>query len=80
MCIADLHLGAWMTRLVTLAGGTSSDDGRTVVRKIEEHIGDVLVVPKDHQAGGRKDSKLAMFWDAIKERPSWKKIYKTGLF
>jgi hypothetical protein len=69
-----------MTRLVTQVGGTSSDDGRTVVKKIEEHFGDVLVVPKDHQVGGRKDSKLAMFWDAIKERPSWKKIYKTGLF
>jgi len=80
LCVADLHLGAWMTRLVALVGGTSSDDGRTVVKKIEEHFGGMLVLPKNHQVGGRKDSKLAMFWDAIKDRASWKKIYKTGLF
>jgi hypothetical protein len=28
---------------------------------------------------GAKQSKLAAFWEAIKERPSWKKVYEAGL-
>ena len=26
-----------------------------------------------------KQSKLAAFWETIKERPSWKKVYGAGL-
>lgn len=26
-----------------------------------------------------KQSKLAAFWETIKERPSWKKVYEAGL-
>ena len=28
---------------------------------------------------GLKQSKLATFWETIKERPSWKKVYEAGL-
>lgn len=28
---------------------------------------------------GLKQSKLAAFWEAVKERPSWKKVYEAGL-
>jgi len=50
----------------------------------------VLAVDSEKQAtptGGtgladtaRKQSKLAAFWDAMKERPSWQKVYEDGLF
>ncbi|KAJ2967183.1 hypothetical protein NUW54_g13583 [Trametes sanguinea] len=26
-----------------------------------------------------RQNKLAAFWDAVKERPSWKKVYANGL-
>jgi len=28
---------------------------------------------------GLKQSKLAAFWETVKERPSWKKVYEAGL-
>jgi len=86
--IADLHLAGWLTRIVKLSGGTPEDDGRTIVKKLEEHIGDGFALPKvyvkdvarrerlqhDHEA------KLEAFWDALKERESWKKVYQRELF
>jgi hypothetical protein len=71
-----------------LAGGTAEDDGNTVVAKLETHIGNGFVLPKDFQAtdAQRTDSqqgyqsKLSAFWDAVKERPSWKKVYGNGLY
>jgi glutathione S-transferase len=69
--IADLHLAGWLARVAKLAGGTCSDDGHTVVKKLEEYIG-----------GGFKDeeSKLGGFWDAVRERKSWQKVYGAGLY
>lgn len=92
--IADLHLAAWLARIAKLSGGQASDDGNTIVQKIEEHIGDSFSLPKDfsvaearRRAGlpatnippTERQARLAAFWDAIKERPSWKKIYADGL-
>ncbi|KAF8227425.1 hypothetical protein L208DRAFT_1424732 [Tricholoma matsutake] len=86
--VADLHLAAWTARLVKLAGGTAEDDGNTVVTKLEAHIGNGFILPKDFQdtdAQGidsqeARRSKLSAFWDAVKERPSWKKVYGNGLY
>ena len=80
LSVADLHLAAWMARLVTLAGGATADDGRTAVGRVEARMGGGFLLPKDHPVHGRKESKLAVFWDAMRERPSWKKIYRAGLF
>lgn len=86
--IADLHLAGWTARLVRLAGGSISDDGNTAIERLERHIGGGFVLPKNFLAvdARRKDpqpvhqSKLAAFWDAVRERPSWKKIYANGLY
>lgn len=54
-----------------LAGGTSSDDGHAIVKKLEEYIGGGFKVGED---------KLGAFWDAVRERKSWQKVYGGGLF
>jgi hypothetical protein len=88
LSLADLHLAAWVTRLVNLAGGTPSEDGTSVIAKLEAHIGTGFALPKDSQPldAQRKEpnrpayqSKLSAFWDAVRERPSWKKVYAAGL-
>ena len=91
---ADLHLAAWLARIAKLSGATAADDGNTVVRKIEAHVGAGFSLPKDfsvtearRRAGlpttnvppNERQSRFAAFWDAIKERPSWKKVYADGL-
>lgn len=62
--------------------------------KIEAHIGDGFALPKTlpvidarRKAGlpplsvdtNERQCKLAAFWDAMKERSSWKKVYAEGL-
>ncbi|KAL7285348.1 hypothetical protein PYCCODRAFT_1434290 [Trametes coccinea BRFM310] len=94
LSIADLHLAAWLSRIAFLAGANASEDGNTVLGKIEAHVGDGFGLPKDfsvaearRRAGlaatnvdsTERQNKLAAFWDAIKERPSWKKVYASGL-
>ncbi|KZT65595.1 hypothetical protein DAEQUDRAFT_697049 [Daedalea quercina L-15889] len=92
--LADLHLAAWLARLVSLSGGTLADDGTTVIGKLEAHVGDGFTLVKDfsvaearRRAGltvtdpesNERCNRLAAFWDAVKERPSFKKVYKDGL-
>ena len=66
--IADLHLAGWLARVAKLAGGTNSDDGPTIVKKLEAYIGSEF-----------KGEKLSGFWDAVRERKSWQKVYGGGL-
>lgn len=68
-----------------MAGGTAEDDGHAAVAKLETHIGNGFVLAKDFQATDAQridcqQSKLCVFWDAVKERPSWKKVYGNGLY
>ncbi|OCH96128.1 hypothetical protein OBBRIDRAFT_787578 [Obba rivulosa] len=94
LSIADLHLAAWVTRLAVVSGATAADDGDTVVRKVEAHVGGGLSLPRDLSVAearrrngvpatetdvDEQQARLAAFWDAIKERPSWKKVYAEGL-
>ncbi|KAH9486955.1 hypothetical protein JR316_0001021 [Psilocybe cubensis] len=86
--IADLHLAGWLTRVAKLAGGQSSDDGETIARKLEGHIGGGFRFARDfiteqarrEKAAVEKGSKVGAFWDALRERASWKKVYREGLF
>ncbi|KAG7099184.1 hypothetical protein E1B28_001053 [Marasmius oreades] len=86
--IADLHLAPWLAHVAKLAGATTSDDGSSAIEKIEKHVGNGfsltrvnLPVDLMKLEGARpaSRSKLAAFWDVVKERPSWKKIYADGL-
>jgi hypothetical protein len=90
--IADLHLGPWLARVAFLSGVKASDVGSVAIAKIERHISPDFSLPKEYQlpeaqrtptAGAEttppNTSKLAAFWDAIKERPSWQKYYGTEL-
>jgi glutathione S-transferase len=86
--IADLHLAGWFTHVVKLAGGSASDDGSTIVKKLEAHIGGGFAFPQtflseqarreNSTTGGQ--AKLGAFWDAARQRPSWKKVYVDGIF
>ena len=83
--IADLHLAGWLTRVVKLVGGTKDDNGETVVMKLEEYIGGGFVIPRDFPADqvrseSGKQTKIGAFWDTIRERPGWKKVYADGLY
>lgn len=92
--IVDLHLGPWLARVASLCDGLHTDSGDTIIAKIESRIGDGFVLPKNYQSvispdlavdpsqeitPGAKRVKLAAFWDEMKERPSWKKVYADNL-
>lgn len=68
---------------MTLCGGNGNEDGATVVKKIEEKVGVKLArdfVVEPGRGKGEKQSKLGAFWDGIRERMSWKKIYDGGVY
>ncbi|KAJ3823376.1 hypothetical protein EV361DRAFT_1020387 [Lentinula raphanica] len=81
--IADPHLTAWLTTVVLLAGGDVSDNGNVIIEKLEKHIGSNLVLskviaveaPRTDTERPMARTKLGMYWDTVKERPSWKQIY-----
>ncbi|KAF8898770.1 hypothetical protein BD779DRAFT_1485460 [Infundibulicybe gibba] len=74
--IADLHLAGWLARVIKLAG--------TAMGKVESHIGDGFELPKGFKvqgSSGGNESKLAAFWDGVRARKSWKKVYESnGLY
>ncbi|KAI0961608.1 hypothetical protein AcV7_000667 [Taiwanofungus camphoratus] len=94
LSLADLHLAAWLARLAHLAGASAADDGARATALLEAHAGTGLALPRDfavaearRRAGlplleGVPDavqSRLAAFWDAVRERASWKRVYADGL-
>jgi glutathione S-transferase len=81
--IADLHLAGWLSRVVKVSGGTKDDNGETIVVKLEKYIGGGFVMPRDFvcdQIRPEKQTKIGAFWDTIRERPGWKKVYADGLY
>lgn len=74
--------------MVKLAGGSGSDNGNTVVGKLEKHIGGGFKLERDfiteqerqEKGNSEKASKLGAFWDELRERKSWKKVYGEGLY
>jgi hypothetical protein len=91
--IADLHLAAWLARIVMLSGGSMNDEGDVAITKVESHISPEFHLVRDfaalpaaggapRQNGSRPayQSKLAAFWDAMRERSSFKKVYTNCLY
>lgn len=73
--------------MAKLVGGTKDDNGETVAVKLEEYIGGGFMIPRDFpaeqirpQAENGKQTKIGAFWDTIRERPGWKKVYADGLY
>ena len=92
--IVDLHLGPWLARVAYLCGGLASDNGDTIVAKIEKRVGNGFVLPQSFEAvavpdlskdaspettPGAKKSKLSVLWDELRPRPSWEKVYGNAL-
>ncbi|KAF8642330.1 hypothetical protein AX16_009599 [Volvariella volvacea WC 439] len=69
LSIADVHLEAWLTRALAIAGATAADSGEVAVKRLQEYTG-----AEGHYG------KLVGYWERIKERSSWKKVYGNGLF
>jgi len=67
LSLADLHLMAWLARIVSIAGGKKEKEG---IDKLEDKIG----------AGWKVGEKLGAFWEAILDRPSFRKVYADGLY
>ena len=87
--VADVHIFAWMVQVVRVCGGSLNLDGDGAVRAVEKHVGNGFVLPEDFLtspmvAGAGSDekprvrSRLAVFWDAMKERASSKRLYGSG--
>lgn len=94
LSIADLHLGPWLAHIASLLGCTDADSGDELIARLEARIGSQFKFPKDFQLMvvpdlhanpaqkvtlEEKRAKLAVFWEAMKTRSSWKKAYPGGL-
>ncbi|KAA1471514.1 hypothetical protein DENSPDRAFT_837519 [Dentipellis sp. KUC8613] len=86
---ADVHVAAWLAWVIRLSGGKLSDSGAVAVATIEKRVGGGFHLAKDAvapsaQSGGSDattptardtQSKLGVFWDAVKERKTWGKVF-----
>ncbi|KAI0348611.1 thioredoxin-like protein [Trametopsis cervina] len=60
----DFHLGAWLTRVVWLAGATKDPEG---------------LKPIEKELGGPVPPKVVKYWQAWLQRPSFQKVYEKTL-
>ena len=67
--VADVHLMAWVARVLHLCGATAEDDGRSAVAKLASRVG----------LDGKLE-RLEEFWEAARGRRAWQKVYGSGLF
>ncbi|KAF8640490.1 hypothetical protein AX17_000153 [Amanita inopinata Kibby_2008] len=84
--IADVHLAAWLARVMKLAKVEVGDEGNAAIAKLEKRIGSEGFLAQNSKWGtaegddGRaQETKLGTFWNAVKGRESWKRVYKEGL-
>ena len=93
LSIADLHLGPWVAQVASLLGCTDATDGDEFITRLESRVGNQFSLPKDFQLMvvpdlhanptqsvtlGEKRAKLAVFFEVVRKRPSWKKAYPLG--
>ncbi|GAA6047019.1 hypothetical protein JCM3770_004154 [Rhodotorula araucariae] len=66
--LADLHIGAWLARVLAVAGATSITDVESGLKALEAQLGGVKIGPK-----------FAAWAQALLERDSFKEVYGEGL-
>ncbi|PFH54456.1 hypothetical protein AMATHDRAFT_52046 [Amanita thiersii Skay4041] len=85
--IADVHLAAWLTRVLKLSGVTVSDDGESAIKKLEKRMKAEKLLPRNSKSGENgetkgeeEETKLGCFWEEIEKRGSWRWVYGNGLY
>ncbi|BGP47716.1 hypothetical protein JCM10450v2_003581 [Rhodotorula kratochvilovae] len=66
--LADLHVGAWLARVLAVAGATSITDVDAGLKALESNLNGVKIGPK-----------FAAWAQALLERDSFKEVYGEGL-
>lgn len=56
-------------------GCTGTDDGEVLVGKLGRSVGSEV-----WGSEARYRTKIGAYWNAVRERESWKKVYGEGLF
>ncbi|KZO96279.1 hypothetical protein CALVIDRAFT_537454 [Calocera viscosa TUFC12733] len=67
LSVADLHLAAWLARVVSVCGGSATPED---LAKVEEKIG---------KPGFKLGEKVKGFWAVMIVRPSFKTVYPGGV-
>ncbi|GAA5885818.1 hypothetical protein JCM6882_007572 [Rhodosporidiobolus microsporus] len=68
--LADLHVGAWLARILAVAGATSASDIPSALQKLEANL-----PSPDNKVG----AKLAKWAEELFARESFKEVYAEGL-
>jgi len=66
--ISDVHLIAWLARVLHLSGATAKDDGPSAVSKLANRV----------ELEG-KLGRVGEYWEAARGRGGWQRIYGAGL-
>jgi len=66
--ISDVHLIAWLARVLHLSGATVEDDGPSAVNKLAHRL------ELDGELG-----RVGEYWEAARGRGGWQRVYGAGL-
>lgn len=88
LSLADLHLGAWFTRLLYVSGAPSPTSSSQTTPKADgpiqaEYSGFKKLEDSIRIHTGDEEfllgSKIRTFFELLKDRESWKQVYADGL-
>lgn len=72
--LADLHITAWLARILFIASNLESDkDEISALKKV------LTKIEGSEEASRGLGPKLIQYWNTVKTRPSFQKVYKSGL-
>jgi len=66
--ISDVHLIAWLARVLHLSGATAEDDGPSAVAKLAHRV------KLEGELG-----RVGEYWEAARGRGGWQRVYGAGL-
>jgi hypothetical protein len=88
LSLADMHLGAWCTRLLFVSGAPSPPPSAQTTPKAEdlpeaEYIGfknlEDSIRSHTGDQGFLLGAKVRSFFNLLKDRESWRQVYADGL-